>query len=101
MTQSLLEAEEHRTLTSAEKSQTGLSLLRRWNLGEGRTEGGKRVGEAETSNTRPHFVRQDSCARHTKKVQGGPFLILFSGRIYKAAEMLILCCLHDNRGFIQ
>lgn len=59
------------------------------------------MGRAETAKYTSHFLREDSCARHTKEVQGGPFLVLFSGRIYKAAEMLILCCLHDNRGFIQ
>lgn len=31
----------------------------------------------------------------------GPFLVLVFGRIYKEAEMQILCCLHDNHGFVQ
>lgn len=58
------------------------------------------MGEAETAKHHTALKTGPPC-RHTEEVLGGPFLVLFSGRIYKAAEMLIICCLHDNRGFIQ
>lgn len=68
---------------------------------EGQREESGRKREAETSDSHHTIFSDRTPVPDTKKVQGGPFLVLFSGRIYKAAEMLILCCLHDNRGFIQ
>ena len=58
------------------------------------------MGKAETAKHHT-ILKTGLLCRLTKEVQGGPFLVLFSGRIYKAAEMLIICCLHDNRGLIQ
>jgi len=59
------------------------------------------MDKVDIPNTITYFLRQEFWARNTRDVDIGPFLVLFFGRIYKAAEMQILCCLHDNCGFIQ
>lgn len=47
------------------------------------------------------FSQAGLLCRNTGEVGVGLFLALVLGRMYEEAEMLILCCLHDNSGFIQ
>lgn len=70
-------------------------------MDKGKVQEGRKLNGQSRYSKHHTVVSQESCARITRGVEVGPSLALVLGRIYGEAEMLILCCLHDNSGFIQ
>lgn len=68
-------------------------------LGQTHKEGGQQSSQSDILHNTPSSLGKDFGARNTREAEVGSFLVLGFRRIYREAEMLILCCLHDNRGF--